>query len=36
MIIYVIQKIGGNDNSPHYLNVVVNYHYHSENGAITQ
>ena len=35
MIVYVIQEIEGNDNSPDYLNVMVNYHYHSENRVIT-
>ena len=30
MIVYVIQKIGGNVNSPNSLNIMVNYHYHSE------
>ena len=35
MIIYVIYKNGGDDNSPYSLNVMVNYHYHSENRAIT-
>ena len=28
MIIYVIQKLGVNDNSPTFINVMVNYHYH--------
>ena len=27
-------KIWGNKNSPDYLNVMVNYHYYSENRAI--
>ena len=36
MNIYVIQKNGGNKNSPDSLNVMVNYHYHSENRVITQ
>ena len=35
MIVYVKQKIGGNDNSPNSLNVMVNLHYHSENRAAT-
>ena len=35
MIIYVILKKGGNENSPDSLNVMVNYHYHSENRVIT-
>ena len=34
MITYVIQKIGGNKNSPNSINVMVNYYYHSENRAI--
>ena len=34
MLIYVIQKIGVNDNSPDSLNVMVNYHYHGENRVI--
>ena len=36
MVIYVIQKNGGNENSPDSLNVMVNYHYHSENRVITR
>ena len=36
MIVYVIQKIGGNKNSPNSLNVMVNYHYHDENRVITR
>ena len=36
MIIYVIQNIVGNDNSPDSLNVMVNYHYHLENRVITR
>ena len=35
MIIYVIYKNGGNKNSLYSLNVMVNYHYHSENRVIT-
>ena len=35
MIVYVIQKIGGNKNSPDSLKVMVNYHYHVENMLIT-
>ena len=31
MIVYVIQKNGGNENSPDSLNIMVNYHYHGEN-----
>ena len=30
-IVYVIQEIGGNKNSPYSLNVMVNYHYHGKN-----
>ena len=36
MIVYIIQKIGGNENSPHSLNVMLNYHYHGENLVITR
>ena len=36
MILYVIQEIVGNENSPDSLNVMVNYHYHSENRVITR
>ena len=36
MIIYVIQKIGGKENSPDSLNIMVNYHYHGENRVITR
>ena len=35
MIINVIKKNRGNKNSPDSLNVMVNYHYHSENRIIT-
>ena len=35
MIVYVIQEIGDNENSPNSLNVMVNYHYHGENRVIT-
>ena len=28
-------KIGGNENSPYSLNVMVNWHYHDENRVIT-
>ena len=35
MNVNVIQEIGGNDNSPDSLNVMVNYHYHIENRVIT-
>ena len=36
MILHVIRKIGGNENSPNSLNVMVNCHYHGENRVITQ
>ena len=36
MIIYVIRKIEGNNNSTDSLNVVVDYHYHGRNRVITQ
>ena len=36
MIVYVIQKIGGNENSPNSLNVMVNHHYRGKNTVITQ
>ena len=29
-------KIGGNENYPDSLNVMVNYHYHRENRVITR
>ena len=35
MIIHVINKIGGNDNSPNSLNVTVNFHYYVESSVIT-
>ena len=28
MVLYVVRKIGDDDNSPDSLNVIVNYHYH--------
>ena len=31
-----IQKIEGNNNSPYYINVMVNYHYHGEIRVITR
>ena len=34
MILYVILKNGGNDNSPDSLNAMVNYQYHIENRLI--
>ena len=36
MIIDVILKNGGDENSPYSLNVMVNYHYYSENRVITR
>ena len=33
--VYVIQKIGGNENSSDSLNIKVNCHYHSENRVNT-
>ena len=36
ILVYVIQKIGGNKNSPSSLNIMVNYHYHGENWVIIQ
>ena len=36
IFVYVIQEIGGKDNSPYYLNVIVNCHYHGRNRVITQ
>ena len=35
MIVYVIQEIGGNENSPDSLNVMLNYHYYGGNRVIT-
>ena len=35
VIVYVIKEIGGNENSPDSLNVMLNYHYHRENRLIT-
>ena len=35
MIVYVIKEIGGNENPPDSLKVMVNYHYHSDNRVIT-
>ena len=34
MIVYVIQEIGGDENSPDYLNMMINYHYHGETGQL--
>ena len=36
MIVYVIPKIMGNKNSPNYLNIMVNYHYHGDKRVITR
>ena len=36
IIVYIIQNIGGNENSPNSINVMVNYHYHGENRLITR
>ena len=36
IVVYVIQKIGGNKNSTSSLNILVNYHYHGENWVITR
>ena len=36
IVVYVIRKIGGNKNSPNYLNVMANYHYYGENKLITR
>ena len=36
MIVYVIQDIGGNNNSTDSLNVMVNYHSYGENKVITR
>ena len=36
IVVYVIQEIVGNENSPYSLNAMVNYHYHSENRVITR
>ena len=36
MIVYLIPKNGGNENSPDSLNVMVNYHYHGESRLITR
>ena len=34
IIVYVIQKIGGNNNSLNYLNVRINCHYQGKNRLI--
>ena len=36
MVVYVIQEIGGNENSPYSINAMVNYHYHGENMVTTR
>ena len=35
MIVYVVQNIGGDDNSTDYINVMVNHHCHGDNRIIT-
>ena len=34
VIVYILQNIGGNKNSPNYLNIMVNYHYYDGNRVI--
>ena len=36
IIVYVIRKIGDNENSPNYLNIMVNYRHRGENREITR
>ena len=36
IILYLIQKNWGNENSPDSLNVMLNYRYHGENRLIAQ
>ena len=36
MIVYVIHKIGVNNNSPNSLNIKLNYYYHGKNRLITR
>ena len=36
IIVYVIPKLGGNKNYPHYLNIMVDYHYYGENRVINR
>ena len=36
MIVYVIQKIGGNENPTKSINVMLNCHYHGKNKVITR
>ena len=36
MIVYAIQNVGGNNNYPDSLNVMVDYHYHGGNRVVTQ
>ena len=35
MIVYVLQNIKGNKNSPHYLNMMINYYNHGGNSVMT-
>ena len=35
-MVYVIQKNGGNKNSPSYLNIIVNHHYQGEDWVVTR
>ena len=36
VIVYVIHRIGVNNDDPNSLNVMVDYYYHGENRIITQ
>ena len=36
VIVYAVQKNGGNENFPNDLNIMVNYHYHGEKILSTQ
>ena len=36
IIVYAIEINEGKDNSPNFLNAMVNYHYHGENRVITR
>ena len=36
IMVYVIEDFWGNNNSPKFLNVMVNYHYHGKNRAISR
>ena len=35
LIVYAIRKIGGNNNSPNLISIMINYHYPGENRVIT-